>query len=250
MIKQTLDKLVDKHLINHPIWENDFFRVIDNPTSNPQQVWHMLVTWVENMMHASYGFQTYVLTLAARANDEKIRRLLVENAWSELGDSEYPQRSHFQMVCNLARLCGISEEFIKSPRLLPSSTKHVSIHIERCQNAKLMYGLGMIFLIENLTKIEFEKVLRGFVRYWERGTNTKLEEFALGNGVSYFSSNIEADCGHAEDVKKMIIAAVHSDSDLVEIELGMAESISLRNGFLQGVYDEVYTNEKILEEAL
>jgi pyrroloquinoline quinone (PQQ) biosynthesis protein C len=258
MIKQKLDELVDKHLIKNPIWQSDFFKRLEtNPSTDN---WQMLVIWVENMIRASYGFQTYVLLLAAKAPDESIRRLLVENEWEELGDYEYPKRSHFQMVCRLAKLCGIAEQNIKWPRLLPTSQKHIKTHIERCKNASLFYGLGMIFLIENLTKIEFEKVLRGFIKNWEGATGSTIEEFAVSGGIEYFTSNMEADKGHAEDIERMIITALEYEGVdlkddmqvapyLQEISDGMAESIALRTGFMQGVHNAVYAEEKVLEVA-
>ena len=255
ILHTKLNGLVKANLFDNDIWELEFFRMLENP-SRPHIKWEMLVTWAENMMRASYGFQTYVLTLAARAQDEKVRRLLLENAWEELGDHEYPKRSHFQMICNLSRLCGIPEENIKCPSMLPTSKNHIQTHIERCKNAPFLQALGMIFLIENLTRLEFEKLLRGFIKFWEIGTGRPLEDFVLNGGTEYFTSNMEADDGHAEDVEVMIIECLQSagvdindekqlQPYLDEISRGMAESAELRKGFLKGVYDFVLSQHRI-----
>jgi len=253
LLDKKLAELVEANLINNNIWKTGFFKALED-SSRPHAKWEMLTTWTENMIRASYGFQTYILILASRATDEKVRRLLVENEWEELGDYEYPKRSHFQMVCKLARLCGVSERNILNPRLLPASKKHIETHIERCQNASFLQALGMIYLIENLTRIEFEKVLCGFIKFWESGSGKSLEDFAINSGIEYFTSNMEADDGHAEDVGEMIEAVLLSlDVDIddeqqiapyiAEIERGMAESISLRTGFLDGVYEKVFSEE-------
>jgi pyrroloquinoline quinone (PQQ) biosynthesis protein C len=258
-LNQKLQELVQENLIEHQIWQGDFFNKLQ-AQDNPEKTWEMLTCWTENMIRASYGFQTYVLILASRASDEKIRRLLVENEWEELGDYEYPKRSHFQMVCKLAALCGVEEKYIKQPRLLETSKRHIETHIKRCEDAPFLYGLGMIFLIENLTRLEFQLVLRGFIRFWYEGTGKSLEEFALNGGIEYFTSNIEADDGHAEDVAEMIeqvLISMGVDIEdekkmapyIHEISEGMKESIKLRNGFLQGVHNKVYAEEKILEVA-
>lgn len=252
LLQNKLAELVETHLHRHPIWQGQFFQTLDDTSQDPKRVWQMLFNWVENMQAASYGFQTYVLTLAARATVEPVRRLLLENAFEELGDIEYPTRSHFQMVCKLARLCGVPEEHIgHNPRLLATSAKHVETHIERCRNAPFLYGLGMIFLIENLTRLEFERVLIGFIRWWEKGSEQPLTKFAVENGVAYFTSNMEADDGHAEDVAKMIETTFSSmgvdfdnpaalEPHINALGAGMAESIDLRTGFMQGVYESAF----------
>lgn len=250
LLYRKLDELVETHLNQHRIWKSDFFRVLEDKSQDPKKVWKMLFVWTENMMAASYGFQGYVLNLAARANVESVRRLLLMNAFEELGDIEYPGRSHFQMVCNLSRLIGVPEEFIGKPRLLPTSVKHVETHLAKCrgEGASFLHGLGMIFLIEHLTRLEFERVLVAFINWWEKGTGRPLSEFALGNGVAYFTANIEADDGHAEDVAEMIEATLRDLNGidltneaalvgpLAEIAAGMEESITLRDGFVEGCY--------------
>lgn len=260
LLKMKLAQLVQVNLLDNKIWQSGFFAALEN-NSNPKAKWTMLKTWTENMIRASYGFQTYVLILASRATDEKVRRLLVENEWEELGDYEYPKRSHFQMVCKLARLCGVSERNILNPNLLPTSKKHIDTHIERCHNASFLQALGMIYLIENLTRIEFDKVLRGFIKFWEVGSGKSLEEFAVNGGIEYFTSNMEADDGHAEDVAEMIEAVllsagvdIHNEQEIApyldEISRGMAQSIALRNGFLSGVYEQVFNEEMAHEMAI
>lgn len=253
-IDRKLDEMLNSHLVLSPIWECEFFQVLQNEDADSTDVWRMLCVWTENMIGASYGFQGYVLHLAARSEHEEIRRLLVMNAFEELGDLEYPSRSHFQMVRNLAGLVGLSDHEIETPRLLPTSVAHIETHLERCRNPKtsFFHALGMIYLIENLTRLEFEKVLTGFVDWWEEGTGRKLSEFAIANGVSYFSANMEADDGHAEDVAEMIMVALESlvvkagageesvSHAISEIERGISESISLRNGFLNGCFYEVF----------
>jgi len=254
LLNSKLEELVERHLTQHPIWKSDFFRTLEDFSQDPQKVWRMLFVWTENMMAASYGFQGYVLNLAARAKVEGVRRLLLENAFEELGDIEYPGRSHFQMVCNLSRLVGVPEEFIGKPRLLPTSIKHVETHLAQCREtgAPFEHGLGMVFLIENLTREEFRRVLEAFIHWWEKGSGRPLSEFAVGNGVSYFTANMEADDGHAEDVARMIEATFREvlkvditdeaalAGPLATIAAGMDESITLRTGFVQGVYDSVF----------
>lgn len=256
LLYRKLDELVETHLNQHPIWKSDFFRVLDDKTQDPKKVWEMLLVWTENMMAASYGFQGYVLNLAARAPVESVRRLLLMNAFEELGDIEYPGRSHFQMVCDLSRLIGVPEQYIGNgkPRLLPTSVKHVETHLAQCREtgAPFLHGLGMVFLIENLTRLEFQRVLVAFINWWEKGTGRPLSEFALGNGVAYFTANIEADDGHAEDVAEMIETTLHDvhginvtneaalAGPLAEIAAGMDESITLRMGFVQGCFVQVF----------
>jgi hypothetical protein len=38
--------------------------------------------------------------------------MIGKGTFEELGDIEYPGRSHFQMVCDLSRLIGVPAEFI------------------------------------------------------------------------------------------------------------------------------------------
>jgi pyrroloquinoline quinone (PQQ) biosynthesis protein C len=210
----------------------------------------MLCCWAENMMAASYGFQTYVLLLAARAPHEAVRRSLLENAWEELGDVDYPRRSHYNMVCELSKkICLLPQSHLKKPRLLPSSVNHVETHIERCKSAPFLQSLGMIYLVEALTRIEFTRVLAAFVRWYPLATSRKIEEFALKGGVSYFAANIEADLKHQQDVETMIELTIASDPQfrnarsedyLSYIEKGIIESLACRDRFTQGVYDSTF----------
>ena len=255
-IKKQLDEAVRINLTEHSIWQGRFFRALKSET-DPYKVLRLLNNWTMQMPHASYGFQNYVLNLAARAQDEGVRKLLVDNLIEELGRTpdgtdHYPELSHFQMVCSLNRLIGTEESLVghEHSKLLPTSREHVAKHTDLCRDVSKDFfeGLGALFLIENLTKEEFQRVMEAYADTWPKGSDKGIGYFEKGGGRNYFLANIGADAKHADDVAQMIQTAIAAEgvdiSNSEEVRpfiqrviKGMQFSINCRINFVEGVYE-------------
>ena len=241
-VKDALETILREHLREHPIWRGKFFTAIEHEPDISKR-WALLVKWIEQMPHASFGFTTYVSHLAARTQDVNVRELLVQN----LHEEHTSPANHFRMICGLkGKVTGKSNTLQHDfPELLPTSRQHVTTHTNLARDGDFLEGIGTLLLIENLTAEEFRRVREACRNTWQGSPANFFDEG--GGGTGYFKANEDADEGHAVDMMLAVQAAIQAEGAdindpiaikpfMERITRGVLISINCRTEFVEGIY--------------
>jgi pyrroloquinoline quinone (PQQ) biosynthesis protein C len=198
------------------------------------------------MVHVSFNFPRYAVTLAARAEEDSVRHGLLENAWDESGGEEHTARSHVWLAARLARFVGIADEEIENIEPLSSAQRYTEEHLRSAREAEdILFPLGMVCLIESWAVPLFQFLESAWVRALI-SAEISLEQFEQ-HGRVYFIQNIRDDGRHSVDMADVLVALLDSrgvpldDRRLVDQALEAAKrggeySADLRAQF----YDEVF----------
>lgn len=239
-------ELMEQECHRHPVWDDKFFVDLGNHHSLAGKRFQLAATWATNMVVGSYCFPRYVAALAARAEHDGVRHLLLGNAWDESGGQGHTIRSHFWLAVRLAELLGLSQAQISRIKPLPAAQFYTDQHALQCQYGSFGFALGMICLIEEYTGPEFTLIRDGLLEVCAVAGLSR-DEFIERKGAEYFNANIEDDERHRREMPTLTAVwlfeqGVNLDSreaiaeGLTEVAAGIRYSADLRQRFFTDIH--------------
>lgn len=206
---------------SHSIYQHPFLLAARTGNLSIEAVKHFAL----QELFISLAFPAMMAEVVVRIPFERedLRQPIIENMFDEVGAGE-PEKSHPNLLRNLARQLGATESELLSQNPAPETQESLNRLLAQCREE----------YIKALTAIGYGN------EYWLLIEYPPMKQACAKHGVSsevlrFFDANTEADILHTENVEKVIFSKPITDEELINLKQVLSESLDARSIFYDGI---------------